>query len=416
MIFTPYPDETQAINMIRKIRNEDYALIRMTDTMIDKNNLDANGILREMLEKNGLVDYEKLDFGGINGISFNSQFVQKGKTEIIKLKFYRVSNKRGDRRFSIETLKRRMQDKEINVGDLLYISVFKETTGTPKIFIVNLTHNTPTASEILNAVGEDSITKLLNEIKPKLREIINGGYYNNLKGAGKIAPKDVGDTLEHLLGIKTNNREDADYKGLIEIKSKGGSRTLDTLFTLRPYFDGTPVAVFEKNDRSRVSAFARLYGYDSEKHPGYNSLYITIGSKEAPQNNQGFYLDTDEDAEKVYLVKTDPKTNKRIITAYWTFADLKEQLYLKHPSTLWVKAESRMASGMGQFKYCEVEFSRAPQFMTFLSLIKAGIITYDWRGYTTKSGRYQGKNHGNAWRIKPNAKAFLFGEIERIDL
>ena len=416
MIFTPYPDETQAINMIRKIRNEDYALIRMTDTMIDKNNLDANGILREMLEKNGLVDYEKLDFGGSNGISFNSQFVQKGKTEIIKLKFYRVSNKRGDRRFSIETLKRRMQDKEINVGDLLYISVFKDTTGTPKIFIVNLTHNTPTASEILNAVGEDSITKLLNEIKPKLREIINGGYYNNLKGAGKIAPKDVGDTLEHLLGIKTNNREDADYKGLIEIKSKGGSRTLDTLFTLRPYFDGTPVALFEKKDRSRVAAFARLYGYDSEKHPGYNSLYITIGSKEAPQNNQGFYLDTDEDAEKVYLVKTDPKTNKRIITAYWTFADLKEQLYLKHPSTLWVKAESRMASGMGQFKYCEVEFSRAPQFMTFLSLIKAGIITYDWRGYTTKSGRYQGKNHGNAWRIKPNAKAFLFGEIERIDL
>lgn len=29
--------------------------------------------------------------------------------------------------------------------------------------------------------------------------------------------------------------------------------------------------------------------------------------------------------------------------------------------------------------------------MTFLSLIKSGIITYDWRGYTSKEGKYKGK-------------------------
>ena len=225
MIFTPYSDETQKINMIQKFRNEDYALIRMTFTMIDKNNLDANGILRELLEKNNLVDYESMEFGGANGVSYNALFIKNGKTENVKLKFYRVTNKRGDRRFSIETLKRKMQDKEINIGDLLYISVFKDDNGNPQIYIINLTHNSPTSQEILNAVGEDSITKLFNEIKPKLSEIIHGGFYNNYKGAGEIAPKDVGDTLEALLGIKTNNRNDADYKGLIEIKSKGGSRT-----------------------------------------------------------------------------------------------------------------------------------------------------------------------------------------------
>ena len=69
---------------------------------------------------------------------------------------------------------------------------------------------------------------------------------------------------------------------------------------------------------------------------------------------------------------------------------------------------------MVQFKYKEIEFSRAPQFTTFLSLIKAGKVTYDWRGYTSKSGKYTGKNHGNAWRIKPNSKTDLFGEIEKI--
>jgi hypothetical protein len=89
---------------------------------------------------------------------------------------------------------------------------------------------------------------------------------------------------------------------------------------------------------------------------------------------------------------------------------------LKHPATLWVKAESRTNGEMVQFKYTEIEFSRTPKFTTFLSLIKTGIITYDWRGYTTKEGAYSGKNHGNAWRIKPQAKALLFGELEKVEL
>lgn len=87
----------------------------------------------------------------------------------------------------------------------------------------------------------------------------------------------------------------------------------------------------------------------------------------------------------------------------------------KHPSTIWVQAESRMLEGMGQFKYNEIEFSKAPQFATFLTLVKEGIITYDWRGYTTYEGRYRGKNHGNAWRIKPYAKERLFGQIETLN-
>lgn len=203
--------------------------------------------------------------------------------------------------------------------------------------------------------------------------------------------------------------------GLIELKAKG-AKTLDTLFTLRPNFEGTEVASFEPADRSRVSAFTRLYGYDSDKHPGCSSLYITIGSEDYPQNNQGFYLEVDEVNSKVYLMRNDPLSEKKQAVAFWKFEDLKTQLFEKHPSTLWFKASKRMHDGMGQFRYTEIEFSRAPQFMAFLILIKTGIITYDWRGYTSKSGAYSGKNHGNAWRIKPAAKSELFGEIESISL
>jgi hypothetical protein len=416
MIFTPYSDESAIINMIRQFRNEDYALLRMTYTMIDKNNLDANGILRDLLFSWGLVDYERLDHGGHYGVSYDALFVQHGKVETVNMKFYRVANERGDRRFSIENIKRRMALQEINEGDLLYISIFRDNNGISKIFFVNLTHNTPTEREILNAIGVDAITQLFNEIKPRLREIIRGGFFDNSKGYGSIAPKDVGDTLEDLLGIRTNNRNDADYNGLIEVKSKGESRTLDTLFTLRPRFEGTRVADYEENDSKRVSAFARLYGYDSDAHPGFRSLYITIGSYESPYNNQGFYLHVNDEAGQVNLIWRDPNTGRKEIAGYWLFEDLKNQIYLKHPATLWFKAQTCEVGGMVKFKYTEIDFSRAPQFTTFLSLIKDGIITYDWRGYTTVAGNYTGKNHGNAWRIKPYAKAELFGEFEPVEL
>ena len=115
-------------------------------------------------------------------------------------------------------------------------------------------------------------------------------------------------------------------------------------------------------------------------------------------------------------MKTDPLKNSVVETAFWTFDALKQQLSIKHPATLWLKAKTRENNGIVQFEYTDIKFSRAPQFMTFLSLIKSGIITYDWRGYTSKEGTYKGKNHGNAWRIKPIAKSKLFGEMEKIEL
>ncbi|MEG0721652.1 MAG: MvaI/BcnI family restriction endonuclease, partial [Lachnospiraceae bacterium] len=178
----------------------------------------------------------------------------------------------------------------------------------------------------------------------------------------------------------------------------------------------TSIEQHEPVDRSRVSAFARYYGYISEKHPNSKSLYITIGSEGAPQNNQGFFLEVNEEDNKVELWGINPISRKKEMTAFWSFEKLKEELYKKHPATLWVKAESRTIGNMVQFKYTEMELSRTPQFMTFLALIKSGGITYDWRGYTSMIGKYTGKNHGNAWRIRPQYKTALFGEMETLRL
>ena len=86
MIFVPYVDETAVINRIHKVRNADYVLLRLTATMIDKNNLDANEFLREMLYNYGVVDYEMLENGGDHGIEFPSVLILPDRTEAVKLK------------------------------------------------------------------------------------------------------------------------------------------------------------------------------------------------------------------------------------------------------------------------------------------------------------------------------------------
>ncbi|HFH9141337.1 TPA: MvaI/BcnI family restriction endonuclease [Streptococcus agalactiae] len=404
MQFIPYDDELEVINNLHKYNSNDYTVIRLTQTMLNKSIIDANGFLRTLLLDNDLLDFRNLT----DKVYLTANLVLDNQKHRVKISFYKA-NKRGDERFWIYGLGKFIKSSQINVNDLIYITV----NNQKELTLFNVTHSIPQNSTIIELFGQDKVEDSLNRLIPQIKAIARQGFHNNSKGAGKIAPKDAGDALESLLGIQTNNSQEADFEGIIELKSKS-SKTLDTLFTLRPNFEGTPVAEFEPNDRSRVSAFARLYGYDSDKHLGYKSLYITIGSEENPQNNQGFYLEVNDSDNIVELRKQENK--KSILTAFWTFEALEEELHKKHPATLWVKVESKMDGEVGQFKYVEAELTRSPQFMTFLSLIKSGAITYDWRGYTTPAGKYVGKNHGNAWRIKNKQRGLLFGSTEVIDL
>lgn len=404
MQFIPYDDELEVINNLHKYNSNDYTVIRLTQTMLNKSIIDANGFLRTLLLDNDLLDFRNLT----DKVYLTANLVLDNQKHRVKISFYKA-NKRGDERFWIYGLGKFIKSSQINVNDLIYITV----NNQKELTLFNVTHSIPQNSTIIELFGQDKVEDSLNRLIPQIKAIARQGFHNNSKGVGKIAPKDAGDTLESLLGIQTNNSQEADFEGIIELKSKS-AKTLDTLFTLRPNFEGTPVAEFEPNDRSRVSAFARLYGYDSDKHLGYKSLYITIGSEENPQNNQGFYLEVNDRDSIVELRKQENKKN--ILAAFWTFKALEEELHKKHPATLWVKVESKMEGEIAQFKYVEAELTRSPQFMTFLSLIKSGAITYDWRGYTTLSGKYAGKNHGNAWRIKNKQRGLLFGSTEKIKL
>lgn len=412
MEFKPYSDELEMINMIHKFNNSDYTIVRLTKTMVDKNIIDANALVRNLLKKYDLVDFSNLMNGGNNGIKLDSELLLNEDKQIVKMNFYRAAT-RGDERFSIGGLGSFVVDRKFYVGDLIYITV-KNYEGKNRIVLINVTHNIPSEEFLKRYFGRDRIQDALSRLIPKLKTIFKTGYHKNIKGIGKIAPKDAGDTFEALLGIKTNNKPTADFEELIELKVKR-LKTLSTLFTLRPQFEGTPVAEYEPKDRSRVSAFTRLYGYETGKHAGYKSLYVTIGSEDAPQNTQGLFLFVNDDMARVEIRRCG-ENSKIEVVAYWNFNDLEKELIKKHPATLWINAEDRMIGNQAEFRYTNAILTRSPQFMTFLSLIKIGIITYDWRGYTTPSGKYSGKNHGNAWRIKDRQRNLLFGEFEEVNI
>lgn len=88
MIFEPYKDELEIINNIHKYNDSEYVVIRLTKTMIEKNNIDANALLRDLLKNNELVDFDLLEHGGINGKKFQAEFLfnnelQKNKNEFL---------------------------------------------------------------------------------------------------------------------------------------------------------------------------------------------------------------------------------------------------------------------------------------------------------------------------------------------
>lgn len=409
MKFIPDDFEQNQIRTLSSFNSNEYTLIRLTETMYNKNNIDANSLMQSMLKWTGIVNFDELPHGGDFGITVPTVYLAGSRRNDAIMKFYRVNNKRGDERFSIYRIKQQVKNGMFDIDDMLYISPYEKG----KLCVINISVALPQATVLSTLFGSDKSSEAINELIPRIRRIAASGYLRNSKGAGKVSPKDAGDTLESLLGIRTNNRRNADVNGLIELKTKT-AKNMDTLFTLRPRFEGTPIALVEPNDRNRVSAFTRYYGY--ETGPDTIQLYITIGTQDKMRNGYGFYLDVDESSEQVNLWAPNPVTNIPELSCYWYFDDLRQVLEEKHPTTLWLTVQQRYVENFAEFKYTKVEMTKSPQFATFISLIGSGKVTYDWRGRTTIAGPYHGKNHGNAWRISPQDRDLLFATSQEISL
>lgn len=386
MKIEPTKEELSLLDKLVSIHNHEYALIRLTNTMLIKSIMDATYPVRELLNEYNIINFNTLPQGPEHKIIHSANIVTNVITPC-KTSFYRPLTKKGDPRFWIYGLKKHAQ-----VNDLIYITIFNnELTIIPLkedyINIQNIKHFFNFNNNSFQVIKQE-LVQLLKEIKDE-GPIISVSPY-------KISPKDIGETLENKLGIKANSEALPDFKDGIELKAKrANAKTKDTLFSMVPNWKISPI--------SSANEMIRTYGYPSNKYQDFIDLYVTVSIKKNPQ---GLYLELNEEAGLLQQVFEDTEGNKTI-TCYWKLEDIKQRLFTKHPSTVWIIGEECLIDGKIHFHYKKAEYTEKPLFSSFLLLLSQGYITYDWRG-RVKSDGTQYKDKGHCFRILPKYRDILF--------
>jgi len=212
----------------------------------------------------------------------------------------------------------------------------------------------------------------------------------------------IGKTFEDLIGVKENNYQNVDFMGLIEIKSKRElSLSMLTLFTKSP-----------DHPSNSNSYLKDTYGMlDTE----YNlkKLHTTISATEFNTfgNDIGFKLECNDDEKRLYILVREQVTGKIIDKkVYYTYDKLDEIISSKCKNIAYVSAESKIIDGKEHFKFTGVKLLTGFTFEKFLSCVKKGIIKYDIRIGTYKSGQFYGKvhDHGSGFRVKKNEICSIF--------
>ncbi|MGN2271668.1 MvaI/BcnI family restriction endonuclease [Priestia megaterium] len=388
--FLPDESENQLMITIQKYCRSEFALIRMTKTMLDKSIMDASDSIRNLLKKYDIINYLNIDQG--EKVLEQANIISDKGIKERKVSYYRPKTKKGDPRFWVYNL-----TSFINVGELVYLTVHDS-----KLIVIPLIHYDNFEKDISSYFGVDAAQEVITELFGLMSEVKKRGWIKSVSPY-KRYPKDVGDTLEEALGIKVNNLVSADFKGYVEVKGKRAkAKTKDTLFSMVPNWDISHL-------KSSTDIMLQ-YGYHSKRHDDFIDLYVTVNNN---PNNQGLYIEVDEENEQVHQKSFLNGVEADVCS--WRFEDIKSRLEEKHPNTLWVLAEESVIDGMIHFKYTKIQFSRRPIFSQFLSLLQQGIVTYDWRG-RVKPDRTKYKDKGHCFRLVPSQRKLLFGEVTDVEL
>ncbi|HJJ42440.1 MAG TPA: MvaI/BcnI family restriction endonuclease [Methanocorpusculum sp.] len=217
----------------------------------------------------------------------------------------------------------------------------------------------------------------------------------------------IGKTFEDLMNIKENNIQDADYKNLIEIKTKRiDSESMITLFTKSP--DYPP---------NSNSYLREKYGV-IDKTYNMKTLHTTVSAIKYNtfKEDIGFKLECSDEDRKLYILIHDSITGKILERRiFYTYETLEKIVSAKCANIAYVNAENRINNnGLEEFRYTSAKLLTGCTFEKFISAVKDGTITYDIRIGFYKSGKSFGKthDHGSGFRIKKSDISAIFTVTE----
>lgn len=249
----------------------------------------------------------------------------------------------------------------------LFRTIFgKEVTTVPENFIVRPVDSAPFSVDVN-----------LAELLGRFDEVKTRGWIDTMRRG----PTGIGYTFETLLGIKENNDQIADFKG-IEIKCKGvkeGSGGNSGKINL---FQSGPIWLAKLSAKERVKVIGR---------PGSDGLFSCHSQVTTTANNLGLLLQIISDQNKIDLRK------EADALGYWPFAKLEKRLTEKHSRAVFVKANIRRGNGKTQYRYDELVYCEKPNIDRFVDLVSQRHIVFEF----IYSSRPNGvpKNHGYPWRL-----------------
>ena len=235
----------------------------------------------------------------------------------------------------------------------------------------------------------------------QFKKIKNNGFIqsiNNYTNGGGL-------TLEHLLGIKANNKCLPDLNG-IELKTinQYWERNINL-------FSDTP----KSNHKSTTKWIAENFGYINKgSRKNFNGKMCAtklnkIGIK------YFFKIDVNDKEKKIYMEIYD--NNKTLINndIYWDYETLKIKLEKKLSFLALIYLEKKYLKKRQYCKYNTIKIYKLKNFETFIALIKNGIIKINFSTSYIKSGQKKDTfhDHGTKFFINERNIYMLFNEIKK---
>ncbi len=215
--------------------------------------------------------------------------------------------------------------------------------------------------------------------------------------SNRIHDTGIGKTFEDLIGIHENNNFLADYRNVLELKSKRElSESMVTLFTKSPSFP------------KKVNSILReKYGQPDGNAEGMKILHTTISGAKFNTfiSKIGFKLEVDMKQKKIFIIIKDLQSGKIEDTnIYYSFEDINEIIDKKCKYIAYITAENKKENNKEYFKFTRAVLLSGLTFEKFIEFVKKGIIVYDIRLGVYRSGKNKGKthDHGSGFRILKN--------------
>ncbi|ETD21611.1 MULTISPECIES: MvaI/BcnI family restriction endonuclease [Prevotellaceae] len=219
----------------------------------------------------------------------------------------------------------------------------------------------------------------------------------------------IGKTFEDYIGVLENNIDEPDLFGY-EIKShREETASYITLFTKSPNFP-----------RKANSYLRDKYGMPYEDNTDLKKLHTSMFASKYNSfgNVFSFRLINDRNRKAVKIGIYDLDT-KRLIddTVGYRYDCLDKILNRKLKNLFYVSAERQTENGDEYFFFNKAEIYSHPTLEKFLTLIDDGLIMFDIRIGSYRSGKNYGKthDHGSGFRILESNLRLLFSEQEYID-